>query len=318
MSSTSIRLLALCFALAVWAAPCAASTRVGVYALIDDVTFEPSDIDPERIVISGTFVVPFFSSGQHGRPSRGLLYFSVNPDSPGLTRTDWRALRKAAGTGEVVGFGEYWMPCSRTHLTRPPGGWPADANCSLEVTVHDDLTKATAEPYPAPSSEGVVTVFDHEDDLCPRFGRPSVHIVAEILAMHAPGGVRSEPPVCKERIGLLASSDLERTFPTQVRDAEWADAAEALLLRRLTQAQGLRLSELGVECRDTICHIRLAFPSREYQQATGNRLAADALNELPGFAGGSEIVPSDTGATIDYYYQRRKPPAATTAQSLPN
>ncbi len=317
MLNTPVRLLVLCAGFVMWTTPSAASTRVGIYAVIDEVTFEPSDLEPDRIVISGTFIVPApISSGDHGRASRGLLYFSLNPDSPGPTRTDWRALHKAAGTGDVVGFGQYWMPCARTaHLPAPREGWPSNANCSLEVTIGSDRSKAIAEPYPAPSEEGVVTAFDHDDDICPRFGRPSVRIVADLLAAHSPGNARSEPPVCKESIGFLASSALERTFPTQTRDVEWAEFAEALILRRLTEAQGLALSELGVECRDTICHIRLAYPTAEYQEATGNRLTADALSDLTGFARGAQLISSDTDPTTEYYIQRTKMPATETVQS---
>jgi hypothetical protein len=152
----------------------------------------------------------------------------------------------------------------------------------------------------------VVIAFDSTDDICPRFGRASVRIIAELRNAHSPGGARGEPPACKEWVGLVASSALERTFPTQARDAGWAEGAEALIQRRLSQAQGLALAELGVECRDTICRIRLAFPSTEYQQAKGDRLAADALHELPGFAQGAQIVPGDADATTDYYIQRRK------------
>ena len=317
MLDTSVRLFALCVGFVLWAMPSAASTRVGIYAIINDVSFEPSDRDPERVMISGTFVVPTpISSGEHARALRGLLYFSLNLDSPGPTRTDWRALRKAAGTGEVVGFGQYWMPCARTaRLTAPRSGWTSNTHCSLEVTVSNDRTKATAEPYPAPSEEGVVTAFDQDDDICPRFGRPSVRIVADLRAVHSPGSAPGEPPVCKEWVGLVASSALERTFPSQTRDVEWAESAEALILRRLTQAQGLALSDLGVECRDTICHVRLAFPSKQYQDATGSRITADALRELPGFAQGSRIIPGEADPTIDYYIQRRKEPTPDTAQT---
>ncbi len=317
MLSTSLRLCAVCLGVALWAAPSAASTRVGIYAVIDEVTFEPSDLEPDRVLISGTFVVPApISSGEHGRPQSGLLYFSLNPDSPGPTRTDWRALRKAAGTGEVVGFGQYWMLCSRSHgAAAPPVGWPANSNCSSEVTIQNDRTKATADPYPTPNTEGVVTAFDSTDDICPRFGRASVRIIAELRDAHSAGGARGEPPACKEWVGLVASSALERTFPTQARDAEWAEGAEALIQRRLSQAQGLALAELGVECRDTICHVRLAFPSKEYRQAKGNRFAADALNELPGFAPGAQIIPGETDPTMDYYVQRRKVPVTDASAS---
>lgn len=286
--------------------PAMTSTRVGVYAIIDDVTFEPSDFEPERVRISGMFVVPQpISSGLHQLPSRGHLYFSLNHDAESTTRWDWEALKKAAGTGQVVGFGRYWMPCSNLRSIRLPK-LSEDANCSLEVNVHTDASTATPEPYPVPSLEGVVTDFD--DDLCARFGKPSVLIVYELREAYSPGIVQDEPPVCPGSVGLISNSRLDSAFDTQTRDSEWADDAEALILGRLTGAPGLTLSGLDVECRDTICHISLVFPSREYQEAEGNRLAADALNELPDFAEGGKIIPPRNEPTMDYYLQRRKAP----------
>jgi hypothetical protein len=317
MLNTCVRLFALCLGFALWVTPSAASTRVGIYAIIDEVTFEPSDREPDRVWISGTFVVPTpISSGDHGAPTHGHLYFSVNPDARDATRNEWAALLKAAGTGEVVGFGEYWMSCSRIHVTDPRlRSLPSDAHCSLEVAVKADRTSAVAEPYPAPSSEGVVTAFDHEDDICPRFGRPSVQIVAEIRATRAIGVPDNDVAACSQSVGLVPSSSLERTFPTQTRNREWAGGAEALILRRLNEAPALRLSELGVECRDTICHVRLVFPSREYRVATGNKLAARALEYLPAFAGGAQILEPGDAATTEYYVQRKNVPATETAQS---
>jgi hypothetical protein len=52
----------------------------------------------------------------------------------------------------------------------------------------------------------------------------------------------------------------------------------------------------------------LVFPTREYQDATGNSLAADALNELPVFAPGGKIIPPGGEPTMDYYFQRRRVP----------
>ena len=100
---------------------------------------------------------------------------------------------------------------------------------------------------------------------------------------------------------------MDWAFVEQPRDAEWADATEALILKRISDAPGLRLSDLRVECRDTICHIRAAFPTRDYQEATGNRLVAEALNDMPGFARGGKIIPPRNAPTIDYYFQRRSP-----------
>jgi hypothetical protein len=302
--SVSTRSLLLGCAMAVVAPPVLASTRVAVYAIVDRIELEPSSFEPERAWISGVFVLPTpVSSGLHAVPARGHLYFSVNPADPNATHRDWEALRAAAGTGNPVGFGQYWMSCSRRAFPAAAG----DANCSFETTVQTDRTRATPDPYPIPSDEGIVTVFDHSDDVCPRFGRPSVQIVAELREAHSPGSRQGEPPVCPDWIGLVASSDLDSVFVEQVRDAEWADASEALILKRLADAPGLKLSELHVECRDTICRIHAAFPTHEYQESTGNRLVADALQDLPGFAPGGKIIPPREAPTIAYYFQRSRP-----------
>jgi hypothetical protein len=150
-------------------------------------------------------------------------------------------------------------------------------------------------------------VFDDSDDICPRFGQSSVEIIARLREAHSPGGNRDQPPVCEERIGLVDSSDLDSAFDTQTRDDEWADAAETLILKRVADAPGLKLSDLRVECRDTICLIHAAFPTREYQETTGNRLVADALQDLPGFAPGGKGIPPRHEPTIDFYFQRRSP-----------
>jgi hypothetical protein len=202
------------------------------------------------------------------------------------------------------------MPCSRSR------SWPREqliaaepeANCSAEITVVEtDRTRATAEHYPIPSDEGVVTVFDQGDDVCPRFGQPSAQIVAALRDAHSTGSTHDEPPVCVERIGLVDSSDLDSAFVAQTRNDEWADATEALILDRFADAPGLRLSDLRVECRDTICNVHAAFPTQEYRELTGNRLVATALHELPGFAPGAKIDSPRSEPTVDYYLQRRRP-----------
>ena len=308
MSGATRSLLFGCAAVLV-AAPVLASTRVAVYAIVDEIAFEPSSFEPERAWISGVFVVPVpISSGLHQAPARGHLYLSLSPANAEATRRDWESLKANAGTGRVVGFGEYWMRCSlvRSAPELPPDA--EDANCSAEITVVEtDRTRATAEPYPAPSSEGVVTVFDSEDDICQRFGQSSAEIIATLREAHSPGSPRDEPAVCKERIGLVDSSDLDSAFAKQTRDDAWAHATETLILKRIADAPGLKLSDLRVECRDTICWIHAAFATREYQETTGLRLVANALKDLPGFAPGGKGIPPDREPTIDFYYQRRSP-----------
>src|SRR5262245_61748707 len=243
MSGATRSLLFGCAAI-LMAAPVLASTRVAVYAIVDAIDFEPSSFEPERAWISGVFVVPVpISSGLHAQPSRGHLYFSLNPTDPGATRRDWDALRAAARTGKPVGFGQYWMSCSRRGF---PAAAPPDSNCSFETTLQTDRTRAAPEPYPIPSDEGVVTVFDADDDICPRFGLPSAQIVAKLREAHSPGSAHETPSVCPERVGLIDSSDLDFAFVEQKRDDEWADASEALILKRIADSPNLKLSELRV------------------------------------------------------------------------
>jgi hypothetical protein len=294
--------------------PTLASTRVAVYAIIDDIELEPSSFEPERAWISGVFVVPTpVSSGLHEAPVRGHLYFSLNPAKPDATRRDWEELRAVAGTSNPVGFGQYWMPCAQSRWPGFPHSAASDrSNCSFEATVQSDRTRATPEDYPIPSDEGVV--LDHDDDACPRFGRPSMEIVAELRDAHSPGGAHDDPPPCAEWVGLLASSDLDAAFARQARDRDWAEGSETMILQRLARAPGLELADLGVQCRETVCRIHLAFPTLEYQEATGNRLAADALDGMPGFAPGGKIDPGWGTPTIDYYFQRRRPAASAVGE----
>lgn len=309
--SATVRWFTLLLALVAVAPQAVAGTRLAIYAIVDEVRFEPSELEPTRAWISGVFVVPKpISSGLHEAPARGHLYFELNADAPLSTRTDWQALRAAAGTARVVGFGTYWTACSklRKRETRLLQLAP-EANCSFEVSVHTDRRPATPDPYPLPSSEGVVTTFDSSDDICPRFGKPSVQIVADLRKAYVPDTVQSDVPACPDRLGLIAPSDLDSAFLRQTRDPVWASPTEELILQRLARAPGLLLSSVVVECRETICRIQLAFPTSEYQTATGNALASNALNELPMFVRGAKVVPPrGEEATLGYYFQRRKPP----------
>ncbi len=300
------RIVFTCLAMAVMATQAVGSARFGIFAIIDDVTFEPSEYEPERVLLSGIFTVPApVSSGLHQSPSRGRLYFSLNEEAPVATRFDWEALQAASGTGQVVGFGQYWMSCAHSSLV---GDLDPDSNCSFEVSVftgHPGL--ATPVPYPAPSDEGVVT--DFSDDNCARFGASSNQIAFDLRKTYSSDEVRHQPPACPGSIGLVPLSESE--FQQQPRNAIWASETEAYLVQRLAEAPGLELSELGIECRDTICHIRLIFPTKEYQEAAGNRLAAEALNELPIFAPGSRIIAPRNRPVTEYYFQRRLPSETT-------
>jgi hypothetical protein len=149
--------------------------KPAVYAIIDVVAFEPSRDAAKSIRISGTFIVPVpVSSGLHMAPQRGFLYLSLVPEREPAIRTDWADLAAAAGTGEVVGFGEYWV--SQPDPNHPSG----TVNTSLVVNVHKNGDEAEPEPYPLPHERGVIKTFDRPADLNPRFGQPSAMLVTQL------------------------------------------------------------------------------------------------------------------------------------------
>jgi hypothetical protein len=119
---------------------------VGIYAIVDNVAFEPDRTSPERVRIDGTFVVPIrMSSGNYAPPKRGFMYFQTVPGRENAARRDWAALTSVAGTGEVIGFAFYWVP-----NPHDPAGNP---HHSLEVTVHSNGSAASPDDYPLSFAE---------------------------------------------------------------------------------------------------------------------------------------------------------------------
>ena len=82
-----------------------ASDRVGVYAVVDRVVFEPNADQPDRIRIWGAFAVASRNDRDlYDQVQRGYLYFTVGGDRA-LTRTEWNDLKTLAGTKRIVAFG---------------------------------------------------------------------------------------------------------------------------------------------------------------------------------------------------------------------
>jgi hypothetical protein len=84
-----------------------ASGPVGVYALIDKVTMEPSAENPERILIYGVFSIRMGNDqGSFQAPQRGYLYYTLpSGANRGLILREWSDLKAAAGTRTVIAFG---------------------------------------------------------------------------------------------------------------------------------------------------------------------------------------------------------------------
>ena len=137
----------------------AKNASIGIYAIVDQVTFEPETGPPHSVRISGIFVVPIpMSSGNYRSPQRGYLYFRIAPRTEQATRRDWSELKTLAGSGKVLGFGQYWVP--------NPDDPQGNPHHSLEVRVHAEGDLASPDVYPLPRLEGVteVKVSDKDSD----------------------------------------------------------------------------------------------------------------------------------------------------------
>lgn len=103
---TSFKLLTLLFSLlSAGATRGLASDPVGIYALVDQVVFEPNETHPERIQIRGAFAIAEGYGYTYKNAERGYLYYKLNPDKPKACRNEWADLKSVAGTGQIVAFG---------------------------------------------------------------------------------------------------------------------------------------------------------------------------------------------------------------------
>ena len=83
-----------------------ASDMVGVYAVVEKVTLEPSDTAPQRIQIWGAFALSDQKSGSTYLPAqRGYLYYSCPEGQESTCRKEWSDLKSVAGKTTGIGFG---------------------------------------------------------------------------------------------------------------------------------------------------------------------------------------------------------------------
>lgn len=137
----------------------AKGNSIGIYAVVDQVTFDQNGASPNTIRISGVFVLPVpMSSGGYKPPQRGYLYFRVPPEveQAALTRKDWAQLKTVAGTGKVVGFAFYWVP-------NPNDPYGNPHHSLEEVSVQTGGDAAPPDVYPLSHPKGIVQAGDQSD-----------------------------------------------------------------------------------------------------------------------------------------------------------
>jgi hypothetical protein len=129
--------------------------NIGIYGIVNKVVLEPDENAPERIQIWGLFAVPVpISSGLYRAPRRGILYFSLPSDKKKIAIKEWAELKRLAGSGQILGFAEYWVP-----NPNDPQGNP---HTSLVVHVHEDVPLGSPDPYPL--GIGVLKIDEHKPE----------------------------------------------------------------------------------------------------------------------------------------------------------
>jgi hypothetical protein len=77
------------------------------------------------------------------------------PGTEQAAKEDWRSLKSHAGTGQCIGFAQYWVP-----NPADPSGNP---HHSLEVQVHQDGDTTVPDDYPLPHARGIIKTGDSRD-----------------------------------------------------------------------------------------------------------------------------------------------------------
>jgi hypothetical protein len=90
------------------------SDRIGVYARIDRVVFEPNESAPERIQIWGGFALASKNDRAGYDPAQyGYLYYSLATGKEELCRKEWADFKSIAGSDQIIGFGGRHLEPSR-------------------------------------------------------------------------------------------------------------------------------------------------------------------------------------------------------------
>jgi hypothetical protein len=124
----SFRRLALAFgaasAVAVAVATVYASDPVGVYCVVSKVVMTPDEQHPTAAQVWGACALPTPGVNENGQyvmgwytePKAGYLYYSLTPGKEDLAAREWRDLKSAAGSGDVVAFGARYQRNGRLRL----------------------------------------------------------------------------------------------------------------------------------------------------------------------------------------------------------
>jgi hypothetical protein len=127
-----------------------ASDPIGGYLLVDKVVLEPVDA-PTTIQIWGSIALAKENRGSdYKEPVRGYLYYKVAAGKEDVCRKEWNDLKKAAGTGQIIGFASRYdlkaLGTVRKANVKPetPDTYPV-ANGLVKIGAGDDETTFSFE-----------------------------------------------------------------------------------------------------------------------------------------------------------------------------
>jgi hypothetical protein len=135
-----------------------------------------------------------------------------------------------------------------------------EASGSAADLVNKDADAARAEPPLAPADAVAVAVArPAAEERAPLPGEAPTTPMTKLLADLQSNAslARTGPPPLPIPSEMIEG---ERAFSVEPIDAAWAPGAEANLLAKFAQMQGLKLIDLRVECRSTMCRVELSQP----------------------------------------------------------
>jgi hypothetical protein len=100
-------------------APARASDPVAIYAILDKVELEPSEGQPERLRLWGTFCLSQGNAGsEYAAPAKGFIYFTLPKTKEDVARKEWADLKKLAGTKTCVAFGSRYQATGKVRTDK--------------------------------------------------------------------------------------------------------------------------------------------------------------------------------------------------------
>jgi hypothetical protein len=99
-----------------------------------------------------------------------------------------------------------------------------------------------------------------------------------------------------------SSLDLKQQFSMEGRSTSWAPTTEARILDEVAQVDRLSLTTLNVECRETVCELRMTFPSGDDLSASRESLLA--LEQIDSFRRVVSTVVMGPSPEANFYFER--------------